>query len=230
MSILGWPSKTDGKPLWINMISMRDDVHFSLSPKMMKIGVLMRVSDEAQKHDSQLADIKRWLRGHGHDPDDPNQVVWFIEKESVAQSNAKAVAGLNKAIFAGEVKTVLVWKLDRIARSLKDGITTLCDWCDRGVRVVSVTQELDLSGTVGKIVASVLFGVAEIDLINMKERQAAGIAAAKANGVYKGRKKGTLKADPARARELKAKGMKPAEIMKALGIRSRSTLSKYLGN
>ncbi len=81
------------------------------------------------------------------------------------------------------------------------------------MRVISVTQQIDLSGTVGKVVAGVLFGLAEIELTHIRERQAAGIAEAKAKGVYKGRKKGTLKADPARARELKAKGMKLAEIM-----------------
>ena len=92
------------------------------------------------------------------------------------------------------------------------------------MRVISVTQQIDLSGTVGKVVAGVLFGLAEIELTHIRERQAAGIAEAKAKGVYKG----TLKADPARARELKAKGMKLAEIMQALGIGSRTTLSRYL--
>jgi DNA invertase Pin-like site-specific DNA recombinase len=47
------------------------------------------------------------------------------------------------------------------------------------VRVVSVTQQIDLSGTVGHLVAGVLFAIAEIELQNTKERQAAGIAAAK---------------------------------------------------
>ncbi|MEM7172466.1 MAG: hypothetical protein AAF530_20020 [Pseudomonadota bacterium] len=56
------------------------------------------------------------------------------------------------------------------------------------------------------------------------------ILGCKAKGVYKGRKNGTFKADPARARALKAKGVKPAEIMKALGIGSRTTLAKYLSS
>lgn len=194
----------------------------------MKTAVLMRVSDADQKHASQKPDIDRWLKSNGHDPDDPDQVTWFIVKESVARTNAKAVEDLNKAIFNGEIKTVVVWKLDRIARNIKDGINTLSGWCDKGVRVISVTQQLDLSGSIGKIIASVLFGVAEIDLINMKERQAAGIAVAKSQGKYKGRKKGTTIGSPKRAKELKAQGLKSGEIMKALGIKSRSTLSRYL--
>jgi DNA invertase Pin-like site-specific DNA recombinase len=51
------------------------------------------------------------------------------------------------------------------------------------VRIVSVTQQLDLSGITGQMVAAVLFGVAEMELQNNKERQAAGIALAKQRGV-----------------------------------------------
>jgi hypothetical protein len=42
-----------------------------------------------------------------------------------------------------------VWKLDRIARSMREGINILSRWCELGVRVVSITQQIDLSGTVG---------------------------------------------------------------------------------
>jgi hypothetical protein len=95
---------------------------------------------------------------------------------------------------------VVVWKLDRMARSMREGITILSKWCESGVRVVSVTQQIDLCGTVGHLVAGVLFGIAEIEREHILGRQAAGIAAAKGKGVYAGRKKGTAKAKPARAR------------------------------
>jgi DNA invertase Pin-like site-specific DNA recombinase len=67
---------------------------------------------------------------------------------------------LQKAIFTGTVTTVVVWKLDRISRGQRDGVNLLADWCER---VVAVTQQIDLSGTVGRMVASVLFGLAEIE-------------------------------------------------------------------
>lgn len=191
----------------------------------MTIGVYIRVSTADQKTNAQRTEIKRWLKAHGHDGD---AVQWFEDKESGSHMSRGGLESLNVAIFAGDVKMVVIWKLDRIARSHKEGINTLYEWCDAGVRVVSVTQQIDLSGTVGKVVAGVLFGLAEIELTHIRERQAAGIADAKAKGVYRGRKPGTLKANPARARELKAAGMKPSEIMKALGIKSRTTLSSYL--
>ncbi len=192
---------------------------------MMKIGIYMRVSSRDQKQDSQRREITRWLKAHGHDP---KAVTWFEDIETGQHMDRPAIKALKKATFDGDIKTVVVWKLDRLARSMREGINTLGDWADAGVRVVSVTQQLDLSGPIGKTVAGFLFGIAEIDLANIRERQAAGIAEAKANGIYRGRKAGTLKVNPARAQELKEKGMKPAEIMQALGIRSRTTLNKYL--
>lgn len=98
-------------------------------------------------------------------------VTWFEDKESGTKINRENLNALNKAIFHGDIKTVIVWKLDRIA---------------------------------------------EIEFSNIKERQAAGIAVAKQNGVYRGRKFGTLKAKPERAKELKAQGLKNTEIIQVL--------------
>ena len=47
----------------------------------------------------------------------------------------------------------MVWKLDRLARSLKEGVNVLADWCQRGVRVIATTQQIDLSGPVGNLIA-----------------------------------------------------------------------------
>jgi DNA invertase Pin-like site-specific DNA recombinase len=74
---------------------------------------------------------------------------------------------------------VVVWKLDRISRRQRDGVNLLAEWCECGVRVVAVTQQIDLGGAVGRMVASVLFGLAEIESEYRRERQAAGIAVAK---------------------------------------------------
>jgi DNA invertase Pin-like site-specific DNA recombinase len=95
------------------------------------------------------------------------------------------------------------------------------------VRVVSVTQQIDLSGTIGHLIASLLFGIAEIEHQHIKERQAAGIAVAKKRGIYTGRKQGTTKAKPERARVLHAKGLKPQEIARALSVSER-TIFRYL--
>ena len=149
------------------------------------IACYCRVSSARQKTDSQKAEIGRWLAGSGIDP---SSVEWYEDKESGQDLKRPAFDRLGKAIFAGTVKTVVVWKLDRISRRQRDGVNLLADWCERGVRVVVVTQQIDLSGSVGRMVASVLFGLAEIESEYRRERQAAGVAVAQERGVYRGRK------------------------------------------
>ena len=77
------------------------------------------------------------------------------------------------------------------------------------------------------MIASVLFGVAEMEQETRRERQRAGIAAARARAVYRGRQQGTTKATQERASELRAKGLKLDEVATALGI-SRRTAQRYL--
>jgi len=183
-----------------------------------------RVSSRDQKHDSQKAEITRWLRNHHISL---RQVQWFVDKESGTTLKRPAFDRLQKVIFEGAVKTVVVWKLDRLSRRQYEGINLLAAWCEQGVRVVSVTQQIDLNGTVGRMIASVMFGLAEIEQEYRRERQAAGIAAAKHKGVYRGRVKGTTKVQPARAQRLRARGLTAPEIATALGVHPR-TVFRYL--
>lgn len=188
------------------------------------IGVYIRVSDKGQKLDSQKQDIQQWLERHNYHAD---QCRWFEDKQTGRHLNRAGFKALQKAIFDGELDTVVVWKLDRVARNYREGVNVLADWCNKDIRVISVTQQIDLSGTVGQLIGGVLFAIAEIDLQNIRERQAAGIAVAKERGVYIGRKKGTVKANPKRAKELAQKGLSKAEIANALNVSER-TVYRYL--
>jgi DNA invertase Pin-like site-specific DNA recombinase len=194
------------------------------SAAMAIIACYCRVSSRHQKNDSQKAEIERWL---WNNPVDMTAVRWFEDKESGATTQRLAFDALLKGIFEGTIKTVVVWKLDRISRRQRDGINLLADWCERGVRVVAVTQQIDLSGAVGRMVASVMFGLAEIELEYRRERQVAGIQVAKKNGLYKGRQKGTTKAEPARAKALHNQGLTVAEIANAMTV-SKRTIFRYL--
>src|SRR5262249_21330785 len=152
-------------------------------------------SSARQKTDSQKPEIRRWLDGKRIDP---STVAWFEDNETGKTLKRPGFARLQKAIFGGTVTTVVVWKLDRISTAQRDGVNLLAGWCERGVRVVAVTQQIDLSGAVGRMVASVVFGLAEIESEYRRERQAAGIAVAKERGVYRGRQRDTTKAQPRR--------------------------------
>ncbi len=63
----------------------------------------------------------------------------------------------------GASKQWLSGRQIEFSRSMLNGINILSKWCEWGVRVVSVTQQIDLSGTVGHLVAGVLFAIAEIE-------------------------------------------------------------------
>jgi DNA invertase Pin-like site-specific DNA recombinase len=104
----------------------------------------------------------------------------------------------------------------------------LADWAERGLKIVVVTQQLEFNGAVGRTLAALLMGLAEIEWEYRKERQLAGIEVAKKRGLYKGRQIGTTKAKPKRAIELRDKGLSAAEIATALGVSER-TVFRYVG-
>ncbi len=135
---------------------------------MSLIACYCRVSTRHQKNDSQRAEIERWLE---HQPVNRTTVRWFEDKESGTTLRRLAFEAMQRGLLAGTIKTVVVWKLDRLSRRQRDGINLLADWGERGVRVVAVTQHIDLNGTVGWMVASVLFGLAEIEMDYRRERQ-----------------------------------------------------------
>ena len=183
----------------------------------------VRVSTVGQNAASQKREIKKWLEGNDIEAD---SVSWFVDKESGDSLERPEFERLQKAVFNGEVKTIVIWRLDRLSRKLRDGLNVLCDWCEKGLRIVSVSQQIDFSGTVGKMLAAVLLGIGEMEQEVRRERQRAGIEAAKERGVYLGRKSGTTKAKPERARELLRKGNSHSEIATALGV-SRRTVIRY---
>jgi DNA invertase Pin-like site-specific DNA recombinase len=188
------------------------------------IGAYIRVSHKDQNGDGQAQAVREWLAASGLDL---AKVEWYTDVESGRKMVRPAFDRLRADIFAGRVKTVVVYKVDRIARRLREGLNVLCDWCDRRVRFVSITQQIDVSGTMGRMVAALMLGFAEIEWEYRKERQEAGIKEARKKGVYKGRKPGTTIARPPRARELAAKGLRAPEIAEAMGVSVR-TVFRYL--
>lgn len=185
----------------------------------------VRVSTVGQNEAGQRAEIDHWLTGNGIAA---AGVRWFVDKgKSGDNLKRPAFERLQAAVFAGEVGTIVTYKLDRLSRSLRDGINVLCEWCDKGLRVVSVTQQIDFNGTIGKMLAAVLLGIGQMEQETRRERQAAGIAVAKKAGKYRGRKPGTTKATPERAWSLRNKGLNVEEIAKSLGV-SRNTVFVYL--
>ena len=121
--------------------------------RRMKVACYCRVSHRSQKHDSQRAEIQKWLDSNGIDP---AQVEWYLDKETGKTLNRPEFERLEHDIFHGQVKTVVLWKLDRLSRRLVDGVNVLARWCERGLKIVVVTQQLEFDGPVGKTLAAIV--------------------------------------------------------------------------
>lgn len=191
---------------------------------MKTVACYVRVSTTGQNTDGQEQEIQAWLGNNGYDL---RHVEWYVDRVSGKTLCRPEFERLQRDIFDGKVGTVVCWKLDRLSRRLRDGVNVLADWCERGLKIVVITQRIELNGAVGRMIAAVMLGLAEIELEFRAERQAAGIKAAKRKGVYRGRKGGTTKAAPIRASELRANGLRDGEIATALGVSVR-TVQRYL--
>jgi len=189
-----------------------------------KTAVYLRISTDSQKSDGQRLDVSRWLGNHGIDA---KSVQWFEDTDSRETLDRQALNRLQSAVFRGEVKAIIVADVTRLAGSIVDGVNLLNGWLTQGVRLVSVRQEVDFASTTGMMVASLLFGLSQAEMETRRTRQQAGIEAAKARGIYRGRMPGSTKATPQRARELRERGLKDHEIGEALGV-SRRSVQRYL--
>ena len=121
---------------------------------------------------------------------------------------------------------VVVTKLDRLARSMRDLLDIVATIEAAGASLRILAMNLDTSTATGKLMLNVLGSVAEFEREMMLERQKAGIDKAKADGKYKGRVPTAMKkADEAVA--LLTDGVKPAEAARRLGI-ARSSLYRIM--
>lgn len=121
---------------------------------------------------------------------------------------------------------VVVWKLDRLARSLSD-LLHLLDRLERlGASIRSLTEPLDTSTPIGRMFIHLLGSFAEFERSMIRERCAAGRVAAVARGVHMGRPKSI---DRQRAAELLRQGISQRETARRLGC-NRATISRLLAS
>jgi len=151
----------------------------------------------------------------------------FTETASGAKADRPVLAEALAYLRPGD--TLVVWRLDRLGRSLSHLIATLGDLAGRGVGFKSLTERVDTTTPGGKLVFHVLGALAEFERDLIRERTQAGLAAARARGRVGGRPKAL--ADPKRvalAQALYDGGQADvATICRTLGI-SRATLYRYL--
>ena len=116
--------------------------------------------------------------------------------------------------FLREGDVLVVHKLDRLGRSTRDVLNLVHEIHEKGASLQVLEPAIDTSGPMGTMVLTVLGMVSEMELGFIKDRQRAGIEAAKERGAYKGRKQNL---DYDKVIELKKSGMGATAIAKELG-------------
>ena len=124
--------------------------------------------------------------------------------------------------------TVVVWRLDRLGRSLRHLVDTITELERRGVGFRSLSESIDTTTPGGKLVFHIFAALAEFERDLIRERTRAGLEAARARGRNGGRPS-VMTADKLRvARELyEAREHTTAQIARVLGV-SRATLYRHL--
>jgi DNA invertase Pin-like site-specific DNA recombinase len=145
----------------------------------------------------------------------------FTDTASGAKADRK---GLDDAVaFARHGDTLVVWKLDRLGRSLRHLIDVVTELSNRGVGFRSLQENLDTTSSGGKLVFHVFGALAEFERDLIRDRTQAGLAAARARGRKGGRPK-ALTGDKLRMAKALAsnKDATISDICRTLGV-SRAT-------
>lgn len=153
-------------------------------------------------------------------------ITVFSEKMSGMTTNGREqLRMLLNIVQEGDI--VVITRIDRLARSMKDLQDIVNELKAKGVSLKATEQPIDTSTAAGKAFLDMLGVFAEFETNLRKERQLEGIAKAKAEGVYakNGGRKATLDAE--KVRELHASGMGPAAIGRQLKM-ARSSVYRIL--
>ena len=183
-------------------------------PDAMKYGYA-RVSTDDQKADLQQAALKK----------DGCTKIFTDDGISGATTKRPALLRCIKTLKHGD--TLTVWKLDRLGRRLRDLITMLDDFRDRGVTFRSLTERIDSHTPTGRAMWQMSGVLAELERSMISERTKAGVVSARARGVKFGRKKKLTPAQVAKARKLVEQGER-VEAVAALWNVGRTTLYRAL--
>jgi DNA invertase Pin-like site-specific DNA recombinase len=182
----------------------------------MKIGY-GRVSTEEQDTRAQQAELRKYGC--------PEDKIFLETVSGAAMSKPQ----LNRAIEQlREGDELVVWKLDRLSRSLKDLLFTMEKISEAGATFTSLTEHLDTKGAAGRMLMQMLGSFAEFERSMIAERTRLGVRKAMADGKIVGRPSAL---DPRRQKEvvrlLKSGQVSQAEIARTAGV-DRSVISRMV--
>ncbi len=150
----------------------------------------------------------------------------FTETASGAQRDRPELRAALDYMRSGD--TLVVWKLDRLARSLKQLLHTVEDLAERSIGLRSLTEQLDTTSPGGRLVFHIFGALAEFERAIIRERTMAGLEAARSQGRVGGRPPALGEKDLAAARALMSNPeITVAEIARRLGV-NPSTLYRAI--
>jgi DNA invertase Pin-like site-specific DNA recombinase len=144
---------------------------------------------------------------------------------SVATTKRPALLRCLKKLEHGD--TLIVWKLDRLGRSLRDLIVMLDDLKKRGVKFQSLTEAIDTTTPTGRAMWQMIGVLAELERSLISERTRAGVAAAQGRGVKFGRKRKLTIQQISHAHKLIDQGQRREDVAALLNV-DRTTLYRAL--
>jgi putative DNA-invertase from lambdoid prophage Rac len=183
----------------------------------MKAAIYARVSTEEQNADMQLEEVRQYANRQGW------EVLEFIDKGvSGTKRNRPGLDACMEAARLKKVDVVLVWKLDRFGRSLKNLLDNILSLDTYGVRFIAVTQGIDTDqrNPIAKFQLQILGAVAEFERSMIVDRVVSGMAAAKRAGKHCGRPVKIWRRD--HALKLRKDGLSFRVIASKLGVSEAS--------
>lgn len=152
---------------------------------------------------------------------------WFTEKVSGKDTNRPQLKEMLEFVREGD--TVYIHDFSRLARSTQDLLNIVDTLTKKGVHLVSNKENINTSTPQGRLMLTMIAAINEFERANLLERQKEGIALAKAEGKYKGRKEINIDSDTFEMMYSKYmnREINKTELAKQLGI-SRPTLDRLI--
>jgi len=148
--------------------------------------------------------------------------------EDTASGGQRSRAQLHKALSSvNRGDTLVVWRLDRLGRSLRDLLDVADDLRERGVALRSLTEHLDTATAAGQMLYAVLGAVAQFERDVLRERTLAGMRAAKARGERLGRPPALSRLQVREAKRMVRRGDGVNHVARVFRV-GRSTLYRAL--
>lgn len=152
---------------------------------------------------------------------------WFVEKVSAKDTNRPKLKEMLD--FAREGDTIHIHDFSRLARSTKDLLDIVEKLNSKGITLISNKENIDSSTPTGKLMLTMIGAINEFERTNLLERQREGIAIAKRNGVYKGRKAISIPGFAEHYKRYMRREISKSALARELNI-SRPTLDKLISN